>query len=102
MLSKNSVCSKCNKDFDRGKYLVGIGWICEGCLGHRVKLRAGFWDPSHIKEQRKKHKRDLIQPFRENEFSDEFKETYPKQAKGMLDSGSISKKDYKEAKKVWD
>jgi len=95
-----SKCFNCNQDFERGKFSPDRGWICEDCLGYKIKGH-NDWVPQRIKDDRQKFKRDLIQPYREGEFSKEFKEAYPSQAKEMLKSGTITKDQYKGAKEVW-
>ena len=95
-----SKCSQCHKDFQRGKYSSETGWICEDCLGYKVK-QDYEWVPDRIKQERRDYARDLIQPYRQGEFSKDFKDAYPDKAKGMVESGTISKKAYKQAKEVW-
>ena len=97
-------CSKCNKEFDRGKLVFSDknkpSWVCEDCLGFKVKGH-NDWVPQRIKDERQKFKRDLIQPYREGEFSKEFKEAYPKQTAGMVKDGAITKDQAGNAKEVW-
>jgi hypothetical protein len=95
------LCQKCKNEFSSGKYYPSRGWLCEDCLGFKVKFPRD-WVPQRIKEERKAYQKDLIQPYRQGEFSKEFKEAYPEQSKGMVESGTVSKKQYKDAKNVWD
>ena len=95
-----SKCQNCQKNFSRGKYYPDTGWICEDCLGYKLKMY-NDWVPQRIKDERQKYKKDLIQPYREGEFSKEFKEAYPSQTAGMIKEGVITKKQAKEAKNVW-
>lgn len=73
------------------------GW---GCSRH-FKPTPYDWTPESVKEDRVKYARDLVQPYREGEFSSEFKELYPEQAKGMVGEGAISQYEYDHPKNTF-
>lgn len=51
--------------------------------------------------QRDEYKNDLIQPYREGEFSKEFRDQYPDISKEYVKDGAITKEQYDNAKDVW-
>lgn len=55
----------------------------------------------NVQQQRREHRKALVQPYRGGEFSAEFKEAHPEISKGMVEEGAITKKQYDNAKKVW-
>ena len=79
-------CPQCNKN---GKH---VGYDLKVSMSH-AKL--------NVQEARRKHRKELLQPYREGQFSQEFKEAYPDKSRDMVKQGVISKKQYKNAKKVW-
>ena len=80
-------CDECSKP----THNVSMADIVVGAVNSRGK-RA---------EEQKKYAKDLIQPWRDSDFSNEFKEAYPERAKDMLNSGTISKEQYDKAQNVW-
>lgn len=54
-----------------------------------------------IKEGRRKHEKQLLQPFREGEVSKEYLDAYPKAKAGMVKEGIITKDQARNAKDVW-
>lgn len=69
------------------------GWGCSGPSRRGITM-----------EQRQRiagYEKDLIQPFREGEFSQEFKEAYPDVSREMMKEGSLTKKQFDGAKEVW-
>jgi hypothetical protein len=57
--------------------------------------------PESVKESRKEYAKSLIQPYREGDFSKEYKEAYPIRSKEMVKDGIISQRQYDKAKYVW-
>jgi len=96
---KTVLCSKCSQEFTRGKYSMA-GWLCEDCLGYRVKGKVE-WVPERIKKDRRKYAKEMIQPYRENEFSKEFAKANPKRTKEMVKKGAITKEQVSKARNVW-
>lgn len=88
-------CAGCEKTHDwhswrgSGEPLV---WRCNRHFNETVRE----YIPERIKEDRKRYKRDLLQPHREGVPSREFIEAYPKQAAQIF-----SKKERSTAKNVW-
>ena len=72
------------------------GW---GCKTHSTPSYE--FVPESIKENRKKYAKDIIQPFRGDEFSKEFATHYPEATNKMIKEGNISKEKVKKAKNVW-
>ena len=99
-------CVKCNK-----KHTSSWGWKYKtwytnqgkiegwGCNPHPVK--AHEWTTDSIKEQRKSHEKELLQPFRQGNLSKEYIKAYPNKANGMIKEGIVTKKQVKNAKNVW-
>ena len=57
---------------------------------------------SQIKEDRKKYKTDLTQPFRGGELSKEYVEAYPDRVKEMVKEKHVTESELKNAKNIWD
>lgn len=78
------------------------GEIREG-WGHVDKPMKHFniFTPDRILEDRKKHEKDVLQPYRDGEFSKEFRDEYPDVAKDMVKEGVITKQQHDSAKDVW-
>jgi hypothetical protein len=92
-------CSRCHQEVSAAKMVLDVGWLCENCLGYRIKLPE--FVPQRIKDDRIKYRRDLIQPYRNGELSKEFKDAYPNKTRKMLKDGVITKKQYDKAREVW-
>jgi hypothetical protein len=73
------------------------GW---GCV-EWFKGKLPEFVPQHIKEGRRDHHDSLLQPYRDGEFSKEYKDAYPEISQKMVNSGVISKQQYDSAKDVW-
>ncbi len=54
-----------------------------------------------IKEARYKYKNDIVQAFRQNEFSKEFRDANLEQSREMVKEGIITQKQFDNAKEVW-
>lgn len=57
--------------------------------------------PQHIKDERPKYLKSMIQSHRQGELSKEFVELYPQKVKQMVDAGKITKEEVRKAKNVW-
>lgn len=95
-------CVVCQKEVDDNNWKHrnwgGVeGW---GCSKHFHPKNHEFTTEA-IKEERYKHRDDIVQPWRQGEFSQEFKEANPETAKEMLKDGRVSQKEYDGAKSVW-
>lgn len=81
----------------------GVKCECGGLAKH-IGVNLNIGSNNHalgLVKERDKHSKDLIQPFRGDKFSGEFRDAYPKQTKKMIESGSITKQDAHRAKEVW-
>lgn len=47
------------------------------------------------------YEKDLLQPYRDGEFSKEFRDAHPESAKRMVKDGVITKQQHDNAKEVW-
>lgn len=100
-LPKNFYCFKCNKKFiesDACPYcqstdIKHIGYVCKEIASHS-------WS-EQLPDLRRQHRKELLQPYRQGEFSKEYKDAYPEQAKQMVKDKVITKKQYDKAKNVW-
>lgn len=54
-----------------------------------------------IREGRKKYRNDLLQPYREGEFSKEFRDAHFQQSMDMVRDGVITEHQFNHAKDVW-
>lgn len=54
-----------------------------------------------IRDARKSHKKQLLQPWRGGEISKEYLDAYPEQKKEMVKQGVITQKQADTAKEVW-
>ena len=103
--NKTNLCIFCNQEVTKGRCKEWdteagkvYGWACEGCTG---MVHYGEFTTDAIKTDRKKYKKELLQPFRQGQISKEYLDAYPKQAKGMIKEGIITKKQAKQSKEVW-
>jgi hypothetical protein len=80
------------KDYEDRKGQIKSGWFC----GKHFKPSVKEWVPDRIKQERKAHFKDIVQPWRDNEPSREYIDTYPEQSKKIF-----TPKERKSAKKVW-
>jgi len=79
-------------------------WMCPKCgekyTGSKYRGHLEFTSPA-IKEARRKHRKELLQPFRQGEVSKEYLDAYPEQRAGMIKEGVITETQAKKAKNVW-
>jgi hypothetical protein len=68
------------------------GWFC----GRFFTPTSHKWVPDRIKEERKVHFKDTLQPWRDGEPSREYIQQYPEQAKK-----TFTEKQLKTARNVW-
>lgn len=99
-------CPSCKRETDKFIYMSGlkIAGDCSECIkrrGFKPMGRPHEFTTEKIREDRKKFKKDLYQPWREGEISKEFLDTYPDKAKEMVKEGIITKKQHDSAKEVW-
>ena len=93
-------------DFEhQGVKWRGINCLCGKPAKHvGEKVGGGSVGSSYkskLKEQQEIHKKDLIQPFREDKLSKEFVDEYPDQVNKMIDNKAITKKEANNAEEVW-
>lgn len=95
------MCPKCHKN-PAPITEYGVVW-CKSCNDAKKPISKGYPEfvPDYIKEERYKNKNDIVQPFRQGEFSQEFKESQPDVAKKMVQEGSITQHQYDHARPVW-
>ena len=97
------LCFYCGKDVEDYSWKLktveigedgerGTVWIC----GKHFKGSYPEFVPERIKEDRRKHFGELVQPYRDGKLSKEYVDTYPNKAKKMAKDGEIKK-----AKDVW-
>ena len=103
------MCPNCGKnpailkDFMAAK---NMPFPCEECQDKHKKMpklshvKYEFIS-QEIKDGRRIYQKELTQPFREDQFSKEFRDYYPEQSKKMVESGAITKEQYDNAKPVW-
>lgn len=78
--------------------------ICNVCGEQKqtnVKRGVVEFTLDSIREDRKKYFNSVLQPYRQGEFSKEFKDAYPEISKDMVKEGAITESQYKKAKNVW-
>ena len=99
---KKIYCVKCQKKHTNPwgwtyrKWSDGVeGWGC------RNKTFNYEFTKESIKEDRKKYFKSALQPYRDGEFSREFKEAYPDISKDMVKEGVITRKQHDRARDVW-
>jgi ribosome-binding protein aMBF1 (putative translation factor) len=93
-------CKNCGKQSghiktfidDKGKLIER----CHNCGGFKEAGGYPEFVPSRVKDERKKYKKDILQPFRSGEPSREFIEAYPERAKK-----TFTKKQLRNARDVW-
>lgn len=54
-----------------------------------------------IKEDRKRYKSDIRQPFRQGKLSKEYADEHPETIKNMLKEGNLTEEEIKSAQNVW-
>lgn len=54
-----------------------------------------------LREGRREHRDALLQPFRNGEFSKEFRDAHPEASKNLIKEGHITQEQYTKAKDVW-
>lgn len=97
-------CPSCKKNNAIIHPTFGMIWCLE-CTQNRTPMKSSKFPefvPSSVKEERKKYKKDITQPFREGVFSKEYRDYYPERSKQMVKAGTISEREFKQAKRVWD
>ena len=113
-LNRRHTCFECSYDFIsnaptfRAKNDYG-DWDCVECpkcggdskhYGYVTNFSMGG-AKDRINEQRRTHRKELTQPYRQGEFSKEYKDYYPEQSRKMVKEGAITQKQHDNAKKVW-
>jgi hypothetical protein len=94
------ICGNCKGEASRIKgYTDESGEYREYCnLCSALSSTGGYPEfiPNYIKEGRMKHRKDIVQPFRNGEISREFVDSHPEKAQQMFTPQEI-----KTAKPVW-
>lgn len=86
-------CIGCGKEHEHHNWRFDDrGWIC-GKFFSSTKIE---WVPNRLKEDRVRHAKDIVQPWRGGDASKEFIKQYPEKAKEMFTPQEI-----KNAKNVW-
>lgn len=97
-----SKCDLCKQEATGFKHVRDIGWVCEECLGYRIKVNSDSFQSVGRQEyfdgERKKYFNSLVQPFRYGELSKEYVEAYPKETIKMLKQNAITQKEIDNAK----
>ena len=101
MMNGKKICPKCKVNpSPLSQY--GVIWCddCNRAKGKTIGKPFEFTTDS-IKKERYDYKKDIVQPFRGDTFSQEFKDTYPEISRGMVKEGALTKKQFNNAKPVW-
>ncbi len=96
-------CPKCQRNPAPIHPQWGVIW-CKDCNDSRDKTKIGGYPefiPDHVKEERPKYLKSMLQSHRQGELSREFVEANPERVKGMVKEGVLSNREVKKAKKVW-
>ena len=99
-------CSGCERKHESDGYIRHMahpltkkqGWFCSQWF--RPSKPPEFV-PQSIKEQRREHHDALLQPYREGNFSKEYRDAYPEISRNMVKSGVITQQQHDKAKPVW-
>ena len=79
---------------------------CKKCQAKQRKLKrpgtTGEVIPERIREDRKKFKKDLTQPFKGGELTKEYVDAHPQSVKEMIKEGHVTQKEVRKAKNLWD
>jgi len=99
-------CPSCKGETDKFMLLSGLRVACDctKCVQRRAfkpQGRPHEFTTDKIKEDRVKFAKDLLQPYRGEDFSKEFRDAYPERAKEMVKEGVITQKQHDKAKEVW-
>jgi hypothetical protein len=93
------ICINCKGQASRIKGYTENGEYKEYCnLCSGLPSTGGYPEfiPERIKQERKKHRKDIVQPFRNGQVSKEFVDSHPETARRMFTPEEI-----KTAKPVW-
>jgi len=98
-------CKSCNENDAEIHKIYGY-LDCKECrdrLKDRAIISGVMYEltTDEIREGRKQFKNELVQPYRQGEFSKEFREAHPKISRGMVKEGAITQKQHDKAKDVW-
>lgn len=98
------LCAKCQKNEAIMTLAYGPVW-CQDCQnsdqGQRLTGTLHEFTTDNIREGRKKYRKELLQPYRQGEFSKEYRDAYPEIAKDMVKEGVITQRQFDKAKEVW-
>lgn len=56
---------------------------------------------TNLYNMRRDHHDALLQPYRDGDFSKEYRDAYPEQSRKMVQAGVITREQYSKAKNVW-
>lgn len=99
-------CPNCETNDAIMHQFYGPMW-CKACVekydSSHSALSRSLEDPLpyDMREQRKQYAKELLQPYRGGEFSQEYRDAYPKQAKEMVKAGVITQEQHDKARPVW-
>lgn len=93
------ICPSCKKN--KAQYDEYYGWLpCDECMQRQRKLKRpggqSEFIPQRIKDDRKEHYEDSLQPHRKGQLSKEYVDRW-----GTKRLGGYSKQEIKQAKNVW-
>lgn len=95
-------CSNCNKNEAPIHPTYGVIHCQECCDSYKPVSRGTFeFTTDEIKQGRREHRTQLLQPFRSGIVSKEYLDAYPKAKSGMIKEGIITDKQARNARKVW-
>jgi hypothetical protein len=98
-------CLICHKN--NAVKIEPFGYLpCKSCRKRQHEISAptitGEITTDEIREERKKHQKDIVQPFRDGILSKEYAKVHPDVVQKMVTEGHVSEQDVREAKNVWD
>jgi len=97
-------CPKCDEITDKYMTIGGIKMACDcsNCFKSRKPMGKPYeFTSDMIREGRKQFKNELYQPYREGNFSKEYRDANPEISRGMVKAGVITQQQHKNAKNVW-
>ena len=98
-LDKKYYCPTCNTYQYSEATCTTCGKEAQHC-GYKMNVSMSNYRLNII-DQRKEHRNALVQPYRQGEFSKEFRDANPEVAKNMVKEGVITKQQHDKAKEVW-
>ena len=79
---------------------------CDECKSKQSKVDSTSavnheFTSEEIKKERYIHRKDIVQSFRQGEFSKEYRDANPERSQEMVDEGIITKEQHDDATNLW-